>query len=77
MDFQKRIRQYKERIKQMEDLAKRPRYEGKTVGRFIKHALLEDAEISSAQQQENEMEVSDEKEQKTTQAPRKKRKYGN
>ncbi|CAK5059443.1 unnamed protein product [Meloidogyne enterolobii] len=36
----KRTKEYIAKLKQYEDLNKRPKYDGKTVGRFVKHALF-------------------------------------
>ncbi|CAK5056174.1 unnamed protein product [Meloidogyne enterolobii] len=35
-----RTKEYIAKLKQYEDLNKRPKYDGKTVGRFVKHALF-------------------------------------
>ncbi|KAL3077474.1 hypothetical protein niasHS_012180 [Heterodera schachtii] len=37
----KRIKEYMGKLKNFEDADKRPKYENKTVGRFVKHALFE------------------------------------
>nr|CAD2189341.1 unnamed protein product [Meloidogyne enterolobii] len=45
----KRTKEYIAKLKQYEDLNKRPKYDGKTVGRFVKHALFNlngDSQIS-------------------------------
>uniref|UniRef100_A0A914NTD6 Nuclear nucleic acid-binding protein C1D n=1 Tax=Meloidogyne incognita TaxID=6306 RepID=A0A914NTD6_MELIC len=48
-----RTKEYISKLKQYEDLNKRPKYDGKTVGRFVKHALFnlnEDSQTSKSDQ---------------------------